>query len=318
MGQETTKRKSKDSVFVKLFEDKRYVRRLYTELHPEDADISLDDIHVDTLHSFMLNTLYNDLGFVVKDRLVVLVEAQSQWCPNIPLRMLFYLSETYRRYLSETKQNEHSSRPVQLPQPELYVVYSGNREVPAEISFAKAFFGGNAPLDVQVKVLNRVDETICGEYIGYCHVYDEQRSIYHDSHECARRTVDICMQRGYLSEFLTDHQVEVITMMEELFDEEWQRQQYDLSEKEYNLKLGRAEGLAQGIKKGMAQGLEKGMAQGMAQGRTEGQMEKQAEIASNMLRLGLFSKENIALATGFPIEKINELAASLTSANANA
>ena len=47
-------------------------------------------------------------------------------------------------------------------------------------------------------------------------------------------------------------------MMEELFDEEWQRQQYDLSEKEYNLKLGRAEGLAQGIKRGMAQGMAQG------------------------------------------------------------
>ena len=124
MAQETTNRKSKDSVFVKLFEDKKYVRRLYTELHPEDADIRLEDILIDTLKSFMLNTLYNDLGFMVKDKLVLLVEAQSEWCPNIPLRMLFYLSETYRRYLSESKQNEHSSRQVHLPRPELYVVYS--------------------------------------------------------------------------------------------------------------------------------------------------------------------------------------------------
>ena len=41
----------------------------------------------------------------------------------------------------------------------------------------------------------------------------------------------------------------------------------------------------------------------------EGRVEKKMDIASNMLRLGLFSKENIAAATGLSLEAINQLAA---------
>ena len=68
-------------------------------MHPEDTDVTVEDIDVKTIRSVSVNTQYNDLGFFVKDKFIVLVEAQSLWNPNIPLRMMFYLAETYRRYL---------------------------------------------------------------------------------------------------------------------------------------------------------------------------------------------------------------------------
>lgn len=283
MGQETTKKKTKDSVFVKLFGDKKYVRRLYTEFHPEDADITLEDIKIQTLESVMVNTVYNDLGFMVRNKLLVLVEAQSDWCPNMTLRMLFYLSETYRRYILKTRQSEHSSRRLDLPKPELYVVYTGRREVPAVLSMSEEFFGGDSPLDIRVKVLQEVDKTICGEYVGFCHIYDEQRKIYHNSTECAKKTVEVAMEHGYLTAFLNQHRAEVITMMEELFDEEFARKQYEISERRYYEEKGKAEGKAEGI----------------------------AGIVVNMLRSGVFTKENIALATGLSMEQINEIAATV-------
>ena len=126
----TVKRKAKDSVFTDLFGDVENVLELYKALHPEDADVGTKDINIQTIKSVLVNTLYNDLGFLVKGKLVMLVEAQSVWNPNIPLRMLFYLSETYRRYLNDSVQSEHSETRVTLPKPELYVVYSGDKEVP--------------------------------------------------------------------------------------------------------------------------------------------------------------------------------------------
>lgn len=77
MAQETAKRQSKDSVFVSLFTDVNYVLQLYKELHPEDTGVTVEDIDVKTIRSVLVNTQYNDLGFFVKDKFIVLVEAQS-------------------------------------------------------------------------------------------------------------------------------------------------------------------------------------------------------------------------------------------------
>ena len=121
---QTVKRKSKDSVFTKLFSDIENVLELYKELHPEDKTVTKDDITLQTLSTVLINDIFNDLGFIVnengKAKLVMLVEAQSAWNPNMTLRMFLYLAETYRRYVKDSQQSEHSSSRVKLPKPELY------------------------------------------------------------------------------------------------------------------------------------------------------------------------------------------------------
>lgn len=241
-----TKRKSKDSVFVDLFANEENVLQLYKELHPEDTQVTLEDIQIQTIKSVLVNTLYNDLGFLVKDRFVMLVEAQSVWNPNMPLRMLFYLAETYRRYLTDTVQSEHSSSKVNLPKPELYVVYSGEQSCPDIISFSDNFFGENSSVDLKIKVLNNADMTIHGQYIGFCKVFNEQRKIYRDSIMCAKETIRICIEKGYLVSYLRNHEKEVVDMMAELFDEEYLRESYNKANKKKALELGRAEGEAKG------------------------------------------------------------------------
>jgi hypothetical protein len=100
-----TKRKVKDSVFSDLFDDKKYLKQLYVALHPEDAAISEDDLSIITLSNILVNDSYNDLGFLVGNRLMVLVEAQSTWNINILIRGTLYLTESYREYFIETSQN---------------------------------------------------------------------------------------------------------------------------------------------------------------------------------------------------------------------
>ena len=225
MSAETANRRSKDSVFVDIFSDVNYVFELYKELHPEDTEATVDDINIQTIKSVLVNTLYNDLGFFVKDKFVILAEAQSVWNPNIALRMMFYLSETYRRYLADSEQSEHSTTRVTLPKPELYVIYSGENDVPEEISFADDFFEGASPIDIRVKILSREDDkTISGQYIGG--------------------------EKGYLAPYLKNHEKEAVTMMSELFDEEYLRSQYNKAERNKNF--------AEGMEKGMEKGIEKG------------------------------------------------------------
>lgn len=91
---ETTKWKSKDSVFVNLFEDVENVLALYKALHPEDTTIQAEDIDIQTIKSVIVNTVFNDLGFIAKNRFLLLIEAQSEWNENISLRLMFYIAET--------------------------------------------------------------------------------------------------------------------------------------------------------------------------------------------------------------------------------
>ena len=117
----------KDSVWTNLFRDKKYLLQLYNALHPDDTSVPEDDINDVTLEHVLVDANYNDLGFSVGDRLLILVESQSTRSLNIIVRALLYLAQTYHEFFKRTKQNLYSSKPVNMPKPELYVIFTGER-----------------------------------------------------------------------------------------------------------------------------------------------------------------------------------------------
>ena len=236
-------------MFVDLFSDESNVFRLYKDLHPEDKNAKLEDVEIRTLESAFVNTLCNDLGFTVGNKLIMLVEAQSDWCENIPLRMFFYVSATCRRYIDDLGLDEHDSAALELLPIECYVVYSGPRVVPEKLSLREMCFGGLGALDLEVRVLSTIDGTIYGEYIGFCKVFDAQRKIHGRSVRCIQETIHICIEKGYLADYLTKHKNEVITMVQRLFDEEIQRERYNKSVEKKSYEKGRLETLKENAKK---------------------------------------------------------------------
>ena len=64
------RRKVKDSVFTSLFSERRYLFELYKALHPEDTTATAADITNVTIHNVLTDGMNNDLGFLLKDRLV--------------------------------------------------------------------------------------------------------------------------------------------------------------------------------------------------------------------------------------------------------
>ncbi|MEZ3436561.1 MAG: hypothetical protein K1W34_18500 [Lachnospiraceae bacterium] len=56
MAQNTPKRKIKDSVFTNLFQDKKYLLRLYKALHPEDSNVTEEDIKDVTIKHILVDT----------------------------------------------------------------------------------------------------------------------------------------------------------------------------------------------------------------------------------------------------------------------
>ena len=59
------------------------------------------------------------------DRLIVLVEHQSTINENMPLRMLFYVTNEYEKIIMSFKKKLYRDKLVRVPKPEFYVVYTG-------------------------------------------------------------------------------------------------------------------------------------------------------------------------------------------------
>ena len=224
----------KDSVFTNLFQDKKYLIQLYRALHPEDVDVTEDELTDITIHNILTDDIYNDLGFLVGDRLLILVEAQSTWTVNIIIRSLIYLMTTYQDYFTRTKQNLYKSKKVKLPKPELYVIYTGDRkEHPEYLSLSEEFFGGKEGfLDVKVKVLYGDEEDdIISQYVTFTKVYNEQMKVHGRTREAIMETIRICKDKNVLKEYLESREKEVVSIMLAMYDEKEILREYIESEK---------------------------------------------------------------------------------------
>ena len=217
------KRKAKDSVFLDLFRNKSYLLKLYKTLHPEDTTATEDSLTDVTIENVLTDNLYNDLGFVVGNKLMILIEAQSTWTMNILVRVLLYLAQSYHEYFQRTSQNYYKSKKVKIPKPELYVIFTGNKgRKPDRISLSKEFFeGADIDVEVKAKVIYESDtDDIINQYIIFCKVFNEQTKEHGMIQKAVTETIRICKNRNILREYLLEREKEVVTIMMSLFDEE--------------------------------------------------------------------------------------------------
>ena len=217
------KRKAKDSVFLDLFQNKSYLLKLYRTLHPEDTTATEDSLTDVTITNVLTDNLYNDLGFIVNNKLLILVEAQSTWTVNILVRVLLYLAQSYHEYFQRTCQDYYKSRKVKMPKPELYVIFTGNKgRKPDKISLSKEFFeDADIDIEVKAKVIYESDtDDIINQYIIFCKVFNEQTKKHGMTQKAVTETIRICKDRNVLKEYLLEREKEVVTIMMSLFDEE--------------------------------------------------------------------------------------------------
>ena len=217
------KRTAKNSVFLNLFQDKSYLLKLYKTLHPEDTAATEDSLTDVTIENVLTDNLYNDLGFIVGNKLMILVEAQSTWTMNILVRVLLYLAQSYHEYFQRTSQNYYKSKKVKMPKPELYVIFTGNKgRKPDRISLSKEFFEG-ADIDIEVKakvIYESNEDDIINQYIIFCKVFNEQTKMHGMTRKAVTETIRICKDRNVLRDYLLKKEKEVVTIMMSLFNEE--------------------------------------------------------------------------------------------------
>ena len=260
-------------------------------LHPEDKESGPEDLTIVTLSRTIVQCIYNDLGFLVGNRLIVLVEAQSTWSENILVRFLMYLGETYRRYIRTNGLRLYSEKNIEIPRPELYVVFTGIREEkPETISLRESFFHGEkCCVDVEAKVIyNSEQGDVINQYIIFCKVFNEQFRRYPaDRGKAVQETIRICKERDVLKAYL--EREEAAAVMFSLAD------QVDAMNEAFKIKWeeGKAEGIEEGIK--------------------EGQKTGEMNMLVKMLHHGRITVDEAAAEAGMSVEKFNKCAESPTS-----
>ena len=220
------KRSIKDSVFTMLFQDPEYLRQLYLTLHPEDAGVLPEDMKLITLENVLTTGIYNDLGIQVRDRLILLVEAQSTFSANITLRMLLYLAATYKEYVKERKLDLYAGKAVSIPRPELYVVYTNRRETPDTLPLSGLF--ESAPEDGRVQHMELAVQilrddgsgSVIDQYVRFCQISDEMRGKHGATLKAVQETLRECVRQNILTPFLMTREKEVSDIMISLFNQE--------------------------------------------------------------------------------------------------
>ena len=291
----------KDSVFTLLFSEIGNIRRLYQSLH-DDADSYLDeDFKIVTLENAIINGQYNDLGFTVKDRLIILVEAQSTFNPNMGVRLLMYIAKSYHDYIVENKLNIFGERLIKLPMPEFIVVYSGTaRQDVNEIRLSDCFEAGITPnIELIVKVIKKdnVKSGILQEYLSFCDMYNinvRDKKTAAERLSGLRQVIRECIKNGILREFFKKHQKEVEDMMMTVIPPEQALEFIKLEEYNKGVEEGEARGEARGVEIGEARGIE------------QGKRATSLNFARNMLKNN-YSIESIMEITGLPREEIERL-----------
>ena len=245
----TANRKYKDTVFRKLFSDRKNLLSLYNAINGT-AYMDASQLEIVTLDNAIYMGMKNDLAFIINTNLF-LYEHQSTYNPNMPLRDLFYISGEYQK-LVDLKSLYTSTR-LRIPTPNFIVFYNGtekNEDRWVEyLSESYENMSGEPNLELKVIILNinvghnkklmEECQTLreYAQYVAKVRRYSEEMEL-NTAVECA---VSESIQEGILKEFLQKNRAEVIAMSI-----------FEYNEEEEKRKLRKAEyeaGMAEGVMK---------------------------------------------------------------------
>ena len=256
------RRNHKDLLFVRLFRDKKALLQLYNALngtHYEDEQ----DLTIVTIDDVVYMGLKNDCAFIIGSYLN-LYEHQSTFCPNMPIRGLFYLSGIYQGYIAEHGLNMYGSGLLRLPTPQYVVFYNGTEARPEreELRLTSSFESENSCLELVVTVYN-INQGMNPEIMAQCRTLADYAALigkireYQSQGLSLRDAVDAacvyCIEHDILKDFLTKHRNEVTKVLLTEYDAKKQRKM--------DIRDARKEGMEEGLERGREEGLERGRGQ---------------------------------------------------------
>ena len=245
----------RDSLFRDIFNNADRLPEIYEALLGIKTTAS--DITLATINETLFSGIKNDVGFIVGSQHVLLTEHQSTINANMPLRMLMYLAEIYRRYVDADA--VYRKRLIPLPAPKFYVFYNGIEKMPDtwSLHLSDAFEGRKADLELAVEIIN-INHQPGRPILEKCHalksysvfVAKVRESVKNGStlEAAVGEAVRYCIANDYLGGYFRQKQKEeVFDMLNFVWDQE--------RALEVRAEEARAEGLSQGLSQGVSQGV---------------------------------------------------------------
>lgn len=209
----------KGRLFRLIFSSKEELLALYNAVRGtqyKDAEA----LEITTLDDVLYMGMKNDLSFLLDD-VLNLYEHQSTYCPNMPLRGVFYLADIYRKYVDASGEDLYGSRRLML----------------------------NINLGHNRELMNNCRKL--WEYAVFVERIRERLAAGEQLEEAVKQAVDICIKEGVLVDILRTQRAEV----EELMWAEFNEERFIAKEKEYSWEDGNKAGKIKGRVMGRAESI---------------------------------------------------------------
>ena len=292
--EETTEYKAnrqyKDSLFRFIFgreENKQNLLDLYNALNNSDYK-NIDDLQINTLDNVIYMSMKNDISFML-DSQMVLLEHQSTFNPNMPLRGFLYFAKLYESLIAVklNRKTIYWPKLVKIPTPHFIVLYNGEDKdigdsITLKLSDAFEYPDKTKSYEWTAKMINvnygRNKDLLvkCKKLRDYSYFVDTVRKFFKkfEFSTAVDKAIDKCIKEEILTDILQKFRAEVKSMLLTEFDDE----------REWKL---------------IAEGFEE-------IGFEKGREEEKKSIIKNMLSNG-FSKETIIKSTGITEEDFNKI-----------
>jgi len=248
-----TGRQYKDTLFRTLFGDSKNFLELYNAIADDHYPA---DTMVMPCPSNDLLAKYNDLAACIGNQLIVFFEHQSTGSKNLPLRLLSYASDIFYLHIVD-RDKLYGSAQVKIPTPKFYVLYNGEQKLENNVlKLSDAFILSDPEpmLDLTAKI---IDINInSGELAlsrsttlkGYSYLIEEVRKNQLNGmtrDKAIVAAIDTCIDLDILTEFLTEHYMEVSKMLNWEYDAEAEKRVLTEEAIEQGRQEGRQEGAEQ-------------------------------------------------------------------------
>ena len=306
----TENRKHKDSLFVDYFSKdrdwKQHFLSLYNALHGTNLQVETTKLERVNLEQVLYMDYYNDIAVMVNDQFILMIEHQSTINPNMPLRLLEYVTRIYGNKVdSKTK---FSNQLIPLAKPEFFVFYTGKENIPPEsyLYLSDAFPKGPSEnhlsnseltLELVVKVCKIKGEEPSQivqncpdleQYVQFLKLIDKAKS--DGQAQPLTRAIREAVRHNILRDYLERKGGETLSIL---------TAEYDYAT---DIAVKQEEAYAIGLERGIERGLEQGRLEGLERGAYQNKL----ETAQLMIGLGI-PLEQVQLCTNLPLDVVQGL-----------
>lgn len=170
--------------------------------------------------------MHNDVSFILYCFMQML-EQQSSFNPNMPIRFLLHSAQLYDKYMFEHNCYRYGKKLIKLPCPKCVCFYNGTEEQPEKIilSLSDAFINGEPDIEVKVRMLNinygknKALMEACKPLYEYSWLVENIRQGDKDIATAVDQALDEMPDNFEIKKFLLMHRAEVKGMFLSEYDE---------------------------------------------------------------------------------------------------